>query len=641
MDGGQGGAPAANSSSDFVRKLYKMLEDPSHESVVRWGNEGDSFVVLENEKFTKLILPKHFKHSNFASFVRQLNKYDFHKVRHNNEENGQSPYGPGAWEFRHPDFKANDKDALENIRRKAPAPRKSTQVNEEAVPTQQMDLVNTQLIATQQQLQQLQERYNELSMHNSMMLQEMIGLQKTVVNHENIMQNVMSFLHSVDARQRRDSRVPGGPFQQVGDTASNPAGVDTSGQQISPLDDEPASPLQNASKLLNDSGVDVLVNHKNLEHMNEMHSRSNGVMFTPPPDSSTRTTAAGLSSRGEQPISAVSSTSMGHARINGEMQENVVYPVGQSNGIDPMFSEHINNIPYPMPSKDPDPSDPRRQYSDGRKKSTQIDPGWSRPPQILLVEDDPTCRRIGSKFLYSFRCAIDSAFDGLEAVNKMNAGSKYDLVLMDIIMPNLDGVSATHLIRQFDNTPIIAMTSNIRSDDISMYFAHGMNDVLPKPFTKEGLLNMLEKHLSHLKKSMNGMEALSQPPAQTIAQNSARQSLKDENSPGKSPATVTNWNSPTQVTGVSPTTNSVTDEYMQAVRAHTGTYAMDGSMHHDGIQYQSPGAPMGSGRQGAHRRQISEISGSDDITHDVKRQQAFPPGHINPAVHAMHRGRPG
>jgi len=55
----------------------------------------------------------------------------------------------------------------------------------------------------------------------------------------------------------------------------------------------------------------------------------------------------------------------------------------------------------------------------------------------------------------------------------MNAGSKYDLVLMDIIMPNLDGVSACHLIRQFDSTPIIAMTSNIRSDDISMYFHHG------------------------------------------------------------------------------------------------------------------------------------------------------------------------
>ena len=44
---------------------------------------------------------------------------------------------------------------------------------------------------------------------------------------------------------------------------------------------------------------------------------------------------------------------------------------------------------------------------------------------------------------------------------------------MDIIMPNLDGVSACHLIRQFDRTPIIAMTSNIRSDDIQLYFQHG------------------------------------------------------------------------------------------------------------------------------------------------------------------------
>jgi osomolarity two-component system response regulator SKN7 len=355
----------------------------------------------------------------------------------------------------------NNKDALDNIRRKAPAPRKANAMNDEGlIPTQQVDLINSQLVATQQQLQQMQDRYTELTMANSMLLQELIGVQKTVLNHEHVMQYVMNFLTTVDAQRRRESRIVNpNPFATA--NGGDPTAVPSAD------DDLPASPLQHATKLLETVNADHILNTRNLEQMNEAQIRMNAALTTPPPDH--RNGGTRSSSRGAQAHSAASSSSQSHDL------ENMVYPIGHTQGIDPMYSEHINNIPYPLPTKGADGAFHAPPRPDIRKKSTQIDPGWLRPPQILLVEDDQTCRRIGGKFLYAFHCSIETALDGLEAVSKLNAGpGKYDLVLMDIIMPNLDGVSATHLVRQSDQaTPIIAMTSNIRSDDISMYFQHG------------------------------------------------------------------------------------------------------------------------------------------------------------------------
>lgn len=298
-----------------------------------------------------------------------------------------------AWEFKHPDFKMNNKDALDNIRRKAPAPRKPNQAapDDMLVPSQQMDMVSGQLMATQAQLHALEGRYNELSIHHSMLLQEVIGLQKTVVNHEHVMQQIMTFLHGVDATQRRNSKLvfPNGAGQMPnGGEAQNQA----------PDDDNPASPLQHASKLLSETNADAMLNPRNLEHMNEITMRMNGTLTTPPPDFARA--AVRPTSRG--PPSASSTTSM---RLDN--LDNLVYPVGSSNGIDPMYSEHINNIPYAAPPKAVESSEPK--FQEGKKKSNIPDPGWIRPPQILLVEDDPTCRRIGSKFLYAFHCSIDSA----------------------------------------------------------------------------------------------------------------------------------------------------------------------------------------------------------------------------------------
>jgi osomolarity two-component system response regulator SKN7 len=267
------------------------------------------------------------------------------------------------------------------------------------IPTQQMDMMNGQLVAMQQQLAQLQERYTELSIQYSVAVQELVGLTKTVVNHEHVMQNVMNFLNSIDSQRRRDSRVVT-PFHPP---ITGPDGqVETPAQPVPTMeDDAPASPLMHAAKLMSETNADLLLNPRNLEHMNEIAMRMNGTLTTPPPDMMAHRNGGRPSSR-SAPNSATSSGSVRLSEL-----DNMVYPVGVNNGIDPMYSEHIHNIPYPLPAKPPDPADAR--LASQRKKSTTIDPGWIRQPQILLVEDDPTCRRIGGKFLYAFSCSIDSA----------------------------------------------------------------------------------------------------------------------------------------------------------------------------------------------------------------------------------------
>lgn len=163
-----------------------------------------------------------------------------------------------------------------------------------------------------------------------------------------------------------------------------------------------------------------------------------------------------------------------------------------------------------------------------------------------------------------------------------------------------------------------------------------MNDVLPKPFTKEGLLNMLEKHLGHLKKQPPGMEAMVAPPPSNMS--SAKRSLKSEDSPVTSPATNSNWNSPGgQHTGVSPAGSTVQeDPYMQAVHNNAGPapFGVQAPIQPQPMYQTSPSGPMAAPPrqpngpiQAQHRRGISDISGgAADVGGNAKRQQMYPPG---------------
>ncbi len=118
--------------------------------------------------------------------------------------------------------------------------------------------------------------------------------------------------------------------------------------------------------------------------------------------------------------------------------------------------------------------------------------------KILLVEDNIINQEVAVAILEDSKMTIDIANNGLEAVEKV-ISNQYDLVLMDIQMPKMDGLEATTIIRkQFthEQLPIIAMTAHAMLKDKEKYLSAGMNDYLSKPLVVEDLFITLGKWLA-------------------------------------------------------------------------------------------------------------------------------------------------
>ena len=115
---------------------------------------------------------------------------------------------------------------------------------------------------------------------------------------------------------------------------------------------------------------------------------------------------------------------------------------------------------------------------------------------ILLVEDNPTNRIVAIDLLDVAGLQADTADDGVEAL-KMAQRRHYDLILMDMQMPRMDGLEATRLIRLlagYESVPIVAMTANAFSADRERCLAAGMNDHVAKPVDPERLYETLLRH---------------------------------------------------------------------------------------------------------------------------------------------------
>ncbi|XP_076715894.1 heat shock factor protein 2 isoform X3 [Callospermophilus lateralis] len=173
----------------FLSKLWTLVEETHTNEFITWSQNGQSFLVLDEQRFAKEILPKYFKHNNMASFVRQLNMYGFRKVVHI-DSGIVKQERDGPVEFQHPYFKQGQDDLLENIKRKV----SSSKPEENKI--RQEDL--TKIISSAQKVQIKQEtiesRLSELKSENESLWKEVSELRAKHAQQQQVIRKIVQFI---------------------------------------------------------------------------------------------------------------------------------------------------------------------------------------------------------------------------------------------------------------------------------------------------------------------------------------------------------------------------------------------------------------------------------------------------------------
>ncbi|EDO14527.1 hypothetical protein Kpol_265p2 [Vanderwaltozyma polyspora DSM 70294] len=414
-------------SNEFVRKIYGILERGDYPDIVRWTENGDSFVVLDTGSFTSQILPNHFKHSNFASFVRQLNKYDFHKVKRTQEERKACQYGELSWEFNHPLFKRNQEANLDNIKRKA-ATQKKVLVDEKSLLLNKAD--GTQALENESAM--------NLILNNTVNSESFTQLKKKV---EKLHKEIDSYKKENDNYKIELEKLNNKYYTVLESLLT-----------FKTVNDNLIGNFNTLCQILTSQGIDL----------------PQSIQYSSP----------------QKDLKLLTTESSTQSLVNAQDSTSQSTP------------DNVRNVQAPTNVPIPDviggSADINSKNDDiGDVDSNELKKGF----HVLLVEDDDVSIQLCSKFLRKYGCTVQVVTDGLAAISILEK-FRFDLVLMDIVMPNLDGATATSIIRNFDNrTPIIAMTGSIEHQDLITYLQHGMNDILAKPFTRKDLYSILIRYL--------------------------------------------------------------------------------------------------------------------------------------------------
>ena len=150
---------------------------------------------------------------------------------------------------------------------------------------------------------------------------------------------------------------------------------------------------------------------------------------------------------------------------------------------------------------------------------------------VLIVDDDPNIREVIGVLLSSEGYVVDQAENGEEAVKKVFSGQEYDIVVLDIMMPDMDGIEVCQKIRERSHVPVLFLTAKSQDQDKVEAYSTGGDDFLVKPFSQTELLmkikSLIRRHSEYDKAQGSGMESDTRLSDDIVVDTRKRSVLKD------------------------------------------------------------------------------------------------------------------